>query len=129
MTLQEAIKSGKPFKRPCHMYWMLVNNDRIVYVSAVGAINWTPNIEDYFADDYFVKEDWYEGDFKKKFPNGVLCWVWDRGFRKRMAIVIGYDKERVHPFLVTYGAYYEYAEPIKPEEAPAIIGGQEDENL
>ncbi len=31
MTIQDAIKSGKPFKRPNHDLWMVVNQNEVFY--------------------------------------------------------------------------------------------------
>lgn len=66
-------------------------------------------------------EKWYKGDFKKKYPKGVLCWIWKdypySPIHKR--VVVDFDS-RIQRFKTDTGTWV-YAKPVKPEEAPAII--------
>ena len=76
--------------------------------------------EDFLADDWEWVEEWYEGDLKKKYPNGVLCWTWNEDEDNAcMNIITDYKFGR---FLTFAKVPYLFAKPVKPEEAPAIIG-------
>ena len=124
MTLQEAIKSGRPFKRKQQAYWMVVNGSNIIISD--GEYNkylsyYDIDVKDILTKDWIIKEEWYEGDFKSKWPNGVLCWVWDSNLTSKIKmVVIDYRKNLSKPFK-TYFYNWDHAEPVKPEEAPAII--------
>ena len=121
MTLQEAVESCKPFKAITSELWLIADKtkNRILFKHDNTPKTIVPS--DFFLD-YEIKEQWYEGDFKKKWPKGVLCWVWDDlNNDKQKRIVVDYDPKDELPF-ITYSRYiFKYAEPIKPEEAPAII--------
>ena len=69
-----------------------------------------------------MKEEWYEGDFKKKYPNGVLCWVWDDNLEPKMYVIIDIDYNSNYKFVTCCRENFKYAKPVRPEEAPAIIG-------
>ena len=77
--------------------------------------------EDFLVDDWEWVNEWYEVNFKKKYPNGVLCRAWNENTSVYIVVIKDYDKldER---FVDTTGRAWKYAEPIKSEEAPAIIG-------
>lgn len=128
MTIQEAIKSGKPFKRKYWKDWIKRVKDYCVWATGVNKnelANDAISINDILADDWEVKEEWYEGDFKKKYPNGVLCWVWNsysNVINKR--VVIDYIPE-VQKFKTDTGTIVS-ARPVLPSEAPAIIGEDDD---
>ncbi len=123
MTLKEAIESGRPFKLPELNYWIKVENEE--FETEVGKFIVKP--KDLFRNDWKIKEKWYEGDFKKKWPKGVLCKVWDEAHNISMvARVRDYKADEDYPFIVAKGIYrFTHAEPVKPEEAPAIIGREE----
>ena len=123
MTFLEVVESGKLFKRKNGSCWYRVtkggnvvkinddNSETLIYldISFITAI------------DFVIKEEWYEGDFKKKYPNGVLCWVYDKWEKKisYRAVVVDYTKES--GFKITVGYYYSNAEPVTKKDAPTII--------
>ena len=73
-----------------------------------------------------LEEKWYEGDFKKKYPNGVLCWVWHyMSPEKYRTIVVNYVKDSKYPFLSFDNFTWKCAKPMNSSEAPAIIGGKD----
>ena len=55
MTLQEAIKSGKMFKRINKGTWLLVVDDKVSTVNAM--INYNLHTDDILADDWEIEED------------------------------------------------------------------------
>ena len=61
MTIQEAIKSGKPFKRRVWDYvWTIVDDDRFYYLRGCEDDYFKPNEfdpKDILADDWEVKEE------------------------------------------------------------------------
>lgn len=122
MTIQEAIKSGKYFKRKKWNFYLHVDGYNI-YDEKEQIF--TLDTTDILADDWEVKEEWYEGDFKKKYPNGVLCWVWDICEEKVARVVNDYKQINEYPFIVYEMdriVTFKYAKPVKPSEAPAIVG-------
>ena len=63
-----------------------------------------------------LDEKWYECDFKEKYPNGVLCWVWNDKFNKKYrAIFINYISNTPYPSWSVEEVSWKYTEP-------AIIG-------
>ena len=140
MTIQEAIKSGRPFKRKGLNFYLECQKSNYsgnlcFYLQCTRAA-YTLSGDDILADDWEVLEKWYEGNFKKKYPNGVLCKVGNsEGLYKpyNIKIITNYVKGDKYPFKSYYGnptgclLEYEYAEPVKPEEAPAIIGEDNDQ--
>ena len=131
MTIQEAIKSGRPFKRPHYENWLVIDelNNKIWFSINKGKGGFFPSFsaEDLLANDWIVQEKWYE-NFKKKYPNGVLCWVYIEGMcTNEMRVVIDYDKEKEVFKTITSsedGLIFEEhrsVKPVKPEEAPAIL--------
>ena len=120
MTLQEAILSEKPFKRKDWEFYFKVRRNSI-YLESTNSL-FIPKKEDILANDYEIEEKWYEGNFKKKWPNGVLCKVGDNiKYHQIFAIVVDYIPDSQNPFLTINNTLWKSAEPIKPEEAPAII--------
>ncbi len=115
MTIQEAIKSGKPFKRYNWDKWLTeINKDIIISLSR----------EDLMATDWIIQSELFKiKKFKEKYPNGVLCWCWhiDKS-NKKLDIILEIKDNVPYPFKGLYDVYSN-AEPVKPEEAPAIIGG------
>ena len=120
MTFKEAVESKRPFKRKDGSYWCIVNE-----LGEIKAYDY-PDYRIYlttgfiFAEDFVIKEEWYE-NFKKKYPNGVWCKVWDDIDKniKHYRVVIDYKKNLPFPFITQLGSYT-YAEPTK-EGAPVII--------
>lgn len=121
MTLQEAIKSNRPFRVIGAKTWLIVNkeNNEIITKNSNSPVKLTAtNI----LLNYEIQEQWYEGNFKKKWPNGVLCKVGDNiKYHQIFAIVVDYIPDSQNPFLTINNTLWKSAEPIKPEEAPAII--------
>ena len=128
MKNKEKLYSNTPFRRKGKSYCIRwseeygflrttshkkydTNNDEIC------RYNFLP--EDFLVDDWEWVEEWYEGDFKKKYPNGVLCWVWGGFVNPFRAVVIDY-KPSTHYFITENGCWLN-AKPVKPEETPAII--------
>lgn len=57
MTIQEAITSGKPFKRPYHLAWYCVHKSGYV-MDIENMHNWMYLMrDDVFADDWKVLEE------------------------------------------------------------------------
>ncbi|MFZ1081583.1 MAG: hypothetical protein WAO19_06635 [Candidatus Kryptoniota bacterium] len=62
MTIQQAIKSKKLFKRPFHLEWMKIPaNNRIEYLVVVNnkreaLRGYTLSIEDILADDWEIQK-------------------------------------------------------------------------
>ena len=120
MTIQDAIESGRPFRRPGHGFWLGVEDNTIIDYE--DREDYYLTVDDIIADDWEIKEEWYEGNFKEKYPNGVLCWVWERGVAS-LDIVIDYLVGSDSPFRTRY-AYFKHVEPVKKNEAPVIIGDE-----
>jgi len=131
MIIQEAFNSNKWFKRPCWKHSFKRADKTVVKVDNKDIhfyLNEILSVKDILADDYILKKEWYEGDFKKKYPNGVWCWVWDKEDDKIKAVVTNYDKDVPYPFVTTSWCCYKYAKPLTKKEAkeitPAIIEGE-----
>ena len=122
MYLTEVLKTGKPFKRKKKTFYLSVNQEgKIGFEESGGFIEATLTKEDILADDWMIKEEWYEGDFKKKYPKGLICWAWDYdGDDKAKVVMIAFNKKSEFPFETEEGCY-RYAEPITKEEAPTIL--------
>ncbi len=133
MTLTEIMKdkerlyNGKPFRRKgrsfCikwdEQYGFVRINSCKECDDELHRYSFIP--EDFLADDWEWVEEWYEGDLKKKYPNGVLCRASSRETGSYIVVIKDYDE--VHKrFVDTTGWDWEYAELVKREEAPAIIG-------
>ena len=89
------------------------------------AYKFTPN--DFIVNDWEWVEKWYKGDFKKKYPNGVVVMAWnDKSQEKYKTIMINYIPNTSFPFWTVGEISWKYAEPVKPEDAPAIIGGKDE---
>ena len=74
-----------------------------------------------------IKEEWYEGNFKEKYPNGVMCKVWDKNDDATYtAIVIDYDKVRAYPFITSELGKYEFAKPITDKNKLPVIFEEEE---
>ena len=140
MKLEEIIKNrsnlfeGVWFKRKNKDYSIRWNflRDRFEYQNDKGIKDYcfSFDLDDFGADDWeWLEEKWYEGNFKEKYPAGVICWVWD--------ITDDYDSKRVnvHQEIIKSVAirqnkyifwdgnkWWEYAEPVTSDESPAIIG-------
>ena len=128
MTLKEAIESKRPFKRKDWECWYIVNElDEMCRLDCPNS-KFYANAKAIFAEDWIIKEKWYEGDFKEKYPNGVLCKVWDKDEDATYtAIVINYDEHKAYPFITSDLDKYEFAEPITKDKAPAIIKEEKDD--
>ena len=125
MTIQEAIKSGRPFKRPHYENWLVIDelNNKIWFSINKGRGRFLPSFsaEDLLADDWKIKEKWYEGNFKKKYPNGVLCWCYNENIINGVVdIIINYDEKSNFPFISPRLSYSQVS-PFRPEKAPACI--------
>ena len=46
--------------------------------------------------------------------------------KKKIRVIVDYRPEKSCPFLTLEGVKYQYARPVLPEEAPAIIGEDND---
>ena len=131
MTIQEAIKTGKPFKRKGWNFYLECQKSNysgnLCFYLQCTRTAYTLSGDDILADDWEVLEKWYEGDFEKKYPNGVLCWVWE-SFRdfKIIRVIKDYNPQECYPFLSQDNYRWSRAKPIKPSEAPAIIGEEDD---
>ena len=116
MNLIEAVKTGQLFKRPWWNSWQCVENLKTINLSK----------EDILATDYEVCERWFMGNFKDKYPNGVLCYVADTEHtldsdEKIVQIIIDYSPNEDFPFTAQNGTYWKIAIPITTDEAPTIL--------
>ena len=127
MNLIDVIKNGGKFKRSGWDNWYVT--DKVILKNAdENNKSKTLSDNDILTDDWeLFKEKWYEGNFKEKYPNGILCWVWNYDRANRYMHVITdfiYDE---CPFVFDKnGIYKEWcsAEPVKTEDVLAIIGGK-----
>ena len=82
MKDEDSLLGGKWFKRKYRSYCVRWSEDKylfemlaekcVVKNKAIAVYHFNP--EDFGVDDWkWVEEKWYEGNFKKKYPNGVLC--------------------------------------------------------
>jgi len=101
---KDRLYSGKWFKRRNKSYYIKWNEKLgFVYITApcdnedfLQRYSFSP--EDFLSDEWQWVEKWYEGDFKKKHPNGVLCWVWDNGSDKKyIDLIVDYSKNKKCP--------------------------------
>jgi len=118
MTLQEAVATGLPFKRLNHDEWYKPDD-----------VNFSFSKEDLLADDWVVKNVWYDG-IGEKYPNGVLCYVWDYDsegldVNKRITVVVDYVDGDNFPFKTADGDSAMDARPVTTKEAPAILDESE----
>ena len=136
MKEKESLLGGRWFKRKHKDYCVRWNKDEYLFEmllencrnkdKTITVYHFNP--EDFVVDDWGWVEEWYEGDFKKKYPNGVLCYVWDEiPYHKKydiavVVVVVDYVQTSKYPFVAFEGNYWKYAEPVKSNEAPAIIG-------
>ena len=130
MTLKEAfdkaIKANKKIRHPGYMggqWFMPIVEDlgirKLFRKSHKETIDMIPI--DYADDIWETEEMWYEGDFKNKYPNGVLCLV--RTGIKGGAYMACIKNYTYGCFIDDSGVHYENAIPVSPKNAPAIIGG------
>ena len=58
MTIQEAIKSGKPFKRPWHLDWLFITPSGCILIDTENgeSIRYYLDKESILADDWEVKQ-------------------------------------------------------------------------
>jgi len=80
-----------------------------------------------FADTWEIKEEWYKGNFKEKYPNGVCCDInenteYNNNIIPVIITDVMYESNETPVFLDALSHEYRYARPLDPEEAPAIIG-------
>ena len=135
MTLKETYKTNKLFKRKGWKIWYNKIEERECGIYVIYENNDSYDIRrlslaDIFADDWIVKEEWYKGDFRKKYPNGVLCWIkltYDEEWF--MTRITNYNSNKEYCFIEenkesNYILGYKEAIPVTPEEAPTIIGGE-----
>ena len=54
MTIQEVIKSGKPFKRKRFVSWVCVYGNKLAF--ELSMLTFTPSVLDILADDWEVKQ-------------------------------------------------------------------------
>ena len=124
MYIHEAIKSGKPFKR---------KGDKDYYSADIKASSVIVlDALDLLADDWVIKEEWYEGDFKAKYPNGVLCYVWDddsivETSKNRVDIIYAYIPDWDLPFR-GLSTKWIHAQPVPKSEMPACLEDTENNN-
>ena len=141
MILQDAIKKGGLIKLPQMSHWI-----RLV----VSLLVW----DDYELDNYayltresllsnkweakdIINEEWFEGNFKNKFPYGVLCNVYNGKSKPNpdtgsimtfegmdINVIFNYHKGDIHPFKSIYWSW-ERAVPVSTYNAPKIIKREE----
>ena len=58
MTIQEVIKSGKPFRRHCWLIWFKRVDDRIVNLDSKSYqdVTYCFNVKDLLANDWIIDE-------------------------------------------------------------------------
>jgi len=132
MLLQEALKSGKPFKRQHWDCWYIVKTKnpkssfRLYCKKHEDFLQ--VSLEDILANDWITKGEWYEGDFKKKYPNGVYCVILDKGslYYNKVTIIYNYDITNAPFPFMGQATGYQKVRPATKEEVdkilPAIIG-------
>ena len=135
MTLKEAWETHRLFKRKHWDLWYnkLEEKDSIqaIYENNDSYDSRKLSLLDILADDWEIEERWYEGDFKKKYPNGVLCYIGQNGNIHKpiiITIITDYVEGDDRPFKSYYdncsNLEFGYAKPVEPDKAPAIIGGK-----
>ena len=121
MNILDAVRSGRDFRVKGTKEWLYVGKDGVIYYRDAG-VHVIPRKEDILRDDYEIKKEWYEGNFKEKYPNGILCRV--RNYENSKwypAIVIDYNFFNAYPFETASGEW-KWAEPIpKDEKLPYIL--------
>lgn len=127
-AFEKAIRTNKRIRHPAYMGGMWLKPITPIYGDLEERKLLQKNIKTFidaipimYADDSWeVEEMWYEGDFKAKYPNGVLCLV-STGIRGNtyMTCIVDYKYD---VFVDDSGIHYENATPVKSEDAPAIIG-------
>ena len=131
MKDRDSLLSGKWFKRKYRSYCVRWNNDKFLFEMLLGdcrnkdktIVVYHFNPEDFVEDDWEWVKEWYEGDFRKKYPNGILCYVWGDSGIKYMRVVTDYKE----PFgWDTDQGYWKNAAPIPKEQAPVIYISEED---
>ena len=121
MNLTEAVKSGKEFKFENRGSWMYIGRNGIIYYS--GTIFPAQfSKEEVLSNKWIVKEEekWYEGNFKEKFPQGVLCKVSCNVKRWGTDIIMNYSRDLHHPFIGSRDDWLN-AKPIPKDEIPVIL--------
>lgn len=137
MKDEDSLLGGRWFKRKHKGYCVRWNEDKHLFeMSLEGCKNkdeimavYHFNPEDFVADDWkWNNEKWYEGNFNEKYPAGVICWVWEITDDYDSKIV-NYHQEIIKNVAIKQNKYvfwngnkyWDYAEPVAPDEAPAII--------
>ena len=130
MTLQEAIKNylqnGRKFKRK-HWHsqaWLTQKGSYLCYEVDGKYVNLS--INDLLADDYEIKEAWFEGNFKEKYPNGVYCFVSDDKKSWIKIVVTNYKPDLSYPYIDEEGGRWKFAKPIPKDKIPYILTEEED---
>lgn len=128
MTIKEAADSGKEFKLEGAERWLYAYNESgtICYSGTVLPAKFSR--EDILSDKWIVKKAWFEGDFEKKYPQGVFCRVTNfENSKWYPAIVLGYTllNDPEYPFETASGEW-KWAKPIpKGEELPHVLAEEE----
>lgn len=119
MNIIEAAKSGRGYKRKHGSYW---------FINKIGH-SYSFLTDDIIADDWELREvkaKWYKGNFKERYPNGVLCYVSGSANPKDdhttfIRIIVDYKTNSVLPFIADNSCEYRQANPASERDAPTII--------
>lgn len=84
MTLKEAIKSGKRFKRPCYEVWLKLNKER-------NSIEWSNNSAPYHPGIELSYDDWEVEEKKVEITREMFLSAFISDFA-------GYDQHHIKTF-------------------------------
>jgi len=125
MNLLDAAKLSKPFKRKDWNKWYHAPNslrEVTFFVIDDDMKYYLLTFSDLLADDYIIKEEkWYDGDFKKKYPNGVLCWVSNLSYSSDYVEIIKDYNSDEEKFISIINEEWNYAKPISKKDAPVFL--------
>ena len=119
MTIEEAVESGKELKLEGNEWLYVRANGCICYKGTILPATFTK--KDVLSNKWIVKEEWYEGDFKAKYPAGVLCKVSDDEVNWILAIITLYGEGEDYPFFTNIPTQWTYAKPVPKEEMPFVL--------
>ena len=91
MTIQKAIKSGKPFRRTGQWWWFKIKSNGDIQTNEKYPITLPANIQDILADDWEVKDE----ETIKKSKNDGLGVVFQKA-RELAAEKMGTIKRRIN---------------------------------
>ena len=115
MILLDVVKSNRRFALE-DLGWFTVCDG---YICDADGKQVRLTIKQMFSDKWEIEKEWYECDFKKKYPTGVLCFARNDSEWKK-DIITDYEVGRIYPFRGTRNNWI-YTKFLSKNEIPVIL--------